>query len=50
MRYHLLTAFLRWVEVTTSIILYMAERVPEDMRVDLVVAMQSLVDEIKKDV
>ena len=48
MRLELLKALIHWIEVVTSMLLYMAEHVPEDIRVDLHQAMQDLIEELRK--
>lgn len=44
----LLNAFIRWIEIVTSMLLYIGETVPEDIRVDLHTASRELISEIRK--
>jgi hypothetical protein len=48
MRVELLKALIHWIEVVTSVVTYMADDVPEDMRLDLHSARHSLVSKIKE--
>ncbi len=43
----LLKMAIRWIEIVTSMLLYLAESVPEDIRVDLQTACHDLTEEIK---
>lgn len=50
MNNQLLKALIRWIEIVTSMLLYMGENVPEDIRVDLHNAMHTLTEELRNDV
>jgi hypothetical protein len=43
----LLRLAIRWIEIVTSMLLYVAENAPKDMRADLHIACHDLTDEIK---
>ena len=48
MRIELLKALIRWIEVVTSMLLYIGENAPEDVRIDLHNAMHDLTEELRK--
>ena len=48
MKRELLKALIRWIEVVTSMLLYIGENVPDDVRVDLHDACHKLTEELRK--
>ena len=48
MKLELVKVLIRWIEVVTSMLLYIGENVPEDVRVDLHDACYDLTEELRK--